>query len=249
MIKFFRKIRLKSLTENKFGKYLTYATGEIILVVIGILIALQINNWNEDQKLEAKTQNYYEQLLVDLDKDTAFIQQIISKFESQRKAYNSYLNKFETSQLSLESIYEELLSLNTESYALSFNTSTIESLQNSGEIVLIPPQLRNKLLDLKRLQQKITLDESLDNRAKTGVTERLSMLMGTSNFSKRLENQEILKKILNMENNTSGIILGLEAVQNWMDFSERKSIQQLKILLEEIKRVKELIQKEQKQYD
>lgn len=249
MIKFFRKIRLKSLTENKFGKYLTYAAGEIILVVIGILIALQINNWNEDQKLEAKTQNYYDQLLVDLDKDTAFIQQIISKFESQRKAYNSYLNKFETSQLSLESIYEELLSLNTESYALSFNTSTIESLQNSGEIVLMPPQLRNKLLDLKRLQQKITLDESLDNRAKTGVTERLSMLMGTSNFSTRLENQEILKQILNMENNTTGIILGLEAVQNWMDFSERKSIQQLKILLEEIKRVKELIQKEQKQYD
>jgi hypothetical protein len=50
MIKFFRKIRQKTLTENKFGKYLTYAIGEIILVVIGILIALQINNWNENQK-------------------------------------------------------------------------------------------------------------------------------------------------------------------------------------------------------
>lgn len=46
MIKFFRKIRQKTLTENKFGKYLTYAIGEIILVVIGILIALSINNWN-----------------------------------------------------------------------------------------------------------------------------------------------------------------------------------------------------------
>ena len=50
MIKFFRKIRQKTLTENKFGKYLTYAIGEIILVVIGILIALSINNWNEDRK-------------------------------------------------------------------------------------------------------------------------------------------------------------------------------------------------------
>ena len=50
MIKFFRKIRQNLLTENKFGKYLTYAIGEIILVVIGILIALQINNTNENHK-------------------------------------------------------------------------------------------------------------------------------------------------------------------------------------------------------
>jgi hypothetical protein len=50
MIKFFRKIRQKLLSENKFSKYLIYAVGEIILVVIGILIALQINNWNEKRK-------------------------------------------------------------------------------------------------------------------------------------------------------------------------------------------------------
>jgi hypothetical protein len=49
MIKFFRKIRQKMLTENKFSKYLIYAIGEIILVVIGILIALQINNWNQER--------------------------------------------------------------------------------------------------------------------------------------------------------------------------------------------------------
>ena len=47
MIKFFRKIRQKMLTENKFSKYLIYAVGEIILVVIGILIALQLNSWND----------------------------------------------------------------------------------------------------------------------------------------------------------------------------------------------------------
>ena len=49
MIKFFRKIRQKLLTQNKFSKYLLYAVGEIVLVVIGILIALQINNWNQDR--------------------------------------------------------------------------------------------------------------------------------------------------------------------------------------------------------
>ena len=50
MIKFFRNIRQRLLTENKFSKYLIYAIGEIILVVIGILIALEINNWNEHEK-------------------------------------------------------------------------------------------------------------------------------------------------------------------------------------------------------
>ena len=50
MIKFFRKIRQKLLAENKFSKYLVYAIGEIALVMIGILLALQVNNWNEQRK-------------------------------------------------------------------------------------------------------------------------------------------------------------------------------------------------------
>lgn len=66
MIKFFRKIRQNMLKENKAGKYLLYALGEIILVVIGILIALQINNWNENrkEKIEEKAilENLYENL-------------------------------------------------------------------------------------------------------------------------------------------------------------------------------------------
>ncbi|GGG44925.1 hypothetical protein GCM10011414_13120 [Croceivirga lutea] len=56
MIKFFRKIRQSLLSENRFSKYLLYAIGEIILVVIGILIALQINNWNEQRKENIKEQ-------------------------------------------------------------------------------------------------------------------------------------------------------------------------------------------------
>lgn len=63
MIKFFRNIRQMFLVENRFNKYLLYATGEIILVVIGILIALQINNWNEDANDEEQQllkENFYE---------------------------------------------------------------------------------------------------------------------------------------------------------------------------------------------
>ncbi|MGB5189120.1 MAG: hypothetical protein WBN54_03565, partial [Robiginitalea sp.] len=49
MLRFFRTFRQRLLTENKFSKYLLYAVGEILLVVIGILIALQINEWQENK--------------------------------------------------------------------------------------------------------------------------------------------------------------------------------------------------------
>lgn len=57
MKKLFRKIRQNLVMENKTGKYFKYAIGEFVLVVIGILIALQINNWNEYEK--AKTKEVY----------------------------------------------------------------------------------------------------------------------------------------------------------------------------------------------
>ncbi|GMN10042.1 hypothetical protein MTsPCn9_15430 [Croceitalea sp. MTPC9] len=62
MLKFFGKIRQKLLSENKFSKYLFYAIGEIVLVMIGILLALQVNNWNESRKDHKKEQELLLQL-------------------------------------------------------------------------------------------------------------------------------------------------------------------------------------------
>jgi hypothetical protein len=62
VIRFFRRIRETVLLENKFSKYLLYAIGEIVLVVIGILIALQINTWNEVKKSREKEFSYLERL-------------------------------------------------------------------------------------------------------------------------------------------------------------------------------------------
>lgn len=67
MIKFFRHIRQKLLSENKFSKYLIYALGEIILVVIGILIALWINNINEDNKSKEKERLALAEIVSDLE--------------------------------------------------------------------------------------------------------------------------------------------------------------------------------------
>jgi hypothetical protein len=67
MISLFRKIRQKLLQENKVTRYLAYALGEILLVVIGILIALQINNWNEIQQLEREELQLLEEMAVELE--------------------------------------------------------------------------------------------------------------------------------------------------------------------------------------
>ena len=69
MIRFFRKFRQNLLSEGKTGKYLKYAIGEIVLVVIGILIALQINNWNEHKKLKKEYISDLKAIKENLEKD------------------------------------------------------------------------------------------------------------------------------------------------------------------------------------
>jgi hypothetical protein len=79
MIKFFRKIRQTLLSENKTGKYFKYAFGEIILVVIGILIALQINNWNDNRKNQIEEKAVLESLLENLSLAKIQSQQLIKE--------------------------------------------------------------------------------------------------------------------------------------------------------------------------
>ena len=59
MIKFFRNIRQSLLSESKFSKYLLYAIGEIALVMIGILLALRVSNWNESRKERVQEIKFY----------------------------------------------------------------------------------------------------------------------------------------------------------------------------------------------
>ena len=66
MFRFFRTYRQRLLTENRISNYLLYAVGEIVLVVIGILIALQINNWNEGVKNREMERGFYQDILSDL---------------------------------------------------------------------------------------------------------------------------------------------------------------------------------------
>ena len=91
MISFFRKIRQSLLAENRLTRYLLYALGEILLVVIGILIALQINTWSDEKKQSRLEQEYYCRLLEDALQDREQLTEYITLSESRIKAANEAL--------------------------------------------------------------------------------------------------------------------------------------------------------------
>ncbi|OIP46725.1 MAG: hypothetical protein COZ16_00915 [Flavobacteriaceae bacterium CG_4_10_14_3_um_filter_31_253] len=87
MIKFFRKIRQKLIEQQKVRSYFLYAIGEIILVVIGILIALQINNWNEIRKLNKTEKEFLSNIYNDLVIDSTQFTYYLETFKSVEKLH------------------------------------------------------------------------------------------------------------------------------------------------------------------
>lgn len=94
MLSFFRAIRMKLVENNKFKKYSLYAIGEIILVVIGILIALQINNWNEARKENALVVSYLQGIQKDLMKDIVLIDEVLREQKISISLISSIDNAF-----------------------------------------------------------------------------------------------------------------------------------------------------------
>ena len=82
-MKFFRKLRQQLLGDQKFRKYLLYALGEIALVVIGILIALQVNNWNEQRKEQKELDGYLSTISKNINRD---LEQLETLVEYRRKS-------------------------------------------------------------------------------------------------------------------------------------------------------------------
>ncbi len=133
MTKFFRKIRQKMLTENKFSKYLIYAIGEIILVVIGILIALSINNWNQNLKKVEQEKVYYCKIKEDLQNDINNIQRGIKSLDarivSAKKVLMNLYQKVDDKSVLLEGFIPAV-----RSYDFIPNKSAILDITSSGKL-------------------------------------------------------------------------------------------------------------------
>ena len=148
MIKFFRKIRYDLMEKNKTGKYLKYAIGEIVLVVIGILIALNINNWNEKKKNNGIKESLIENLIVDLKKDIENLE-ALNNINTKAEKEGFYLASF------LDNTLIEIDTLRlTNSIILSgyvpnrsIISSTYNDLINSNNIHLFNDVKLKRLLD------------------------------------------------------------------------------------------------------
>jgi hypothetical protein len=156
MIKFFRKIRQNLLSENKFSKYLIYAIGEIILVVIGILIALQINNHNELNKQRAKEV----QFLKNLKSDLIFEESELERYTGIRE---SIVN---SAQIALEHFngkpVDNIQMFNFHTFKVGIwqefqrNNNTFLELLNSGNLTIISnDSIKNGLLNLDLIYKGI----------------------------------------------------------------------------------------------
>ncbi|TFV95649.1 hypothetical protein E4S40_05355 [Algoriphagus kandeliae] len=230
MIKFFRKIRQDLLSEGKTRKYLKYAIGEIVLVVIGILIALQINNWNENRKIDAKRQIYYRQLLVDLETDKDYCKNRILDFEAILKKYADYENEFQKGALNLKTSLENINDLEIGGIHLFFKTNTIKTLISTGEINLFSQNINNSLSNYLDFQNELIKGNNSNANTMLDMIAQSSML-GYSYFRKRTGNQPELSKELNIQDNIPKIFIQLEAYHSWKATTLKTSIRNLNNLI------------------
>jgi Family of unknown function (DUF6090) len=159
MLKIFRKIRQNLLSENKTSKYTIYAIGEIFLVVVGILIALQINNWNETKKEQAITDKYLSGFVSDLEKDRIQLETLIAVRKKQSASAKALLDMIETNDYELDSFYNHYYFL-FPFYRFTPNSNTLEEVLNSSHLRFITDEdIKNRLLDLRSSYKRIQLNE------------------------------------------------------------------------------------------
>ena len=161
MIKFFRKIRQNLLSENKFAKYLFYAVGEIILVVIGILIALGINNWNIN-RLERKTEkNILLDLNVEFKENLKDAQRVYNGNLEIVSAVNKIQENLDNNKLTSKSL-DSLIFFVFDWFDYTPRPGASDNLINSGNLNLVQNHELRKLLTLwSGVEDELDDDEQL----------------------------------------------------------------------------------------
>ena len=137
MIAFFRKIRHTLLSGNKFSKYLLYAIGEIILVVIGILIALQIDNWNQERQNRTVKRDLLEKIYIEFQANRELIRDYKKESEMTMNAQFTLMGLLGSDRKTLERHNLDSLFYNSfQSYNLGLSDNSINSIVQSGQLNL-----------------------------------------------------------------------------------------------------------------
>lgn len=165
MIKFFRHIRKSLLMENKTGKYFKYAIGEIVLVVIGILIALQVNNWNNKRIENNRAHKFVNKLNIQIANNLATV---TNKIEIIDKRYKNSLELISIignrDITNIDSEIDKLIFLNLGDYHLNLNMNIILEGKENGDFTLIASEeLRQQLYDLMTINDDVKERELITN--------------------------------------------------------------------------------------
>ena len=154
MIHFLRRIRKRLVTENRVQKYLIYAIGEILLVVIGILIALQINNWNTNKNNEALKKAYIKLIKEDLQKDTVSLQYAIDIMYNDSIQLQKYSRRLSHPKATKDTLIKIARYEFDPWYTSSqiFNNNTYESLISTGKIEIMDAEIVTSLKNLSEMQ-------------------------------------------------------------------------------------------------
>jgi hypothetical protein len=202
MIKFFRHIRQNLIMENKTSKYFKYAIGEIVLVVIGILIALQINNWNETTKEEVKENIYLNNLERDLtDQLISIDNQIL--YETISIEASSYLiEQYNSNKLTdLDTSFFNRLSELHSRKTFVITDPTFTDLLSSGSINLIKnEQFKDELIqyyqELERVEKVIQNNNSYLTDQQFGIN---FLKLGYYYNDLKTENNRTIPKVKSVE--------------------------------------------------
>ena len=147
MIKLFRKIRQTLIMENKTSKYLKYALGEIVLVMVGILLALQVNNWNEKRIASEKEKLFLKELHQEFKKNQLQLEEVLHMHEIGLKATNGLIAIFPIDLATVN--YDSLkFYISNIGWRYTFNPSQgiINSLVSTGGFNLISNDSLRKLM-------------------------------------------------------------------------------------------------------
>ena len=144
MLKFFRKIRYNRMSENKTSKYFKYAIGEIILVVIGILIALSLNNWKEARKETLQEVKILKQLSADLFDNQGEAESILSEVKTRLRSSDSILLYINEKRKLNDSLGKYFTGIRYTSFFNSANTA-YKYIQSEGMNIVSNDSLRTRL--------------------------------------------------------------------------------------------------------
>lgn len=134
MLKFFRNIRQQLIKENKLKNYTIYAIGEILLVVIGILIALQINTWNQKRISKKTESSILNRLVQDLEKDIERFNYLDSSYQEKKKRNITFRNLISEPNPSDETFFAIANFWGAHAEYVNPQTTTYEEMVNSGKI-------------------------------------------------------------------------------------------------------------------